>query len=111
MKLQDIFTDNHKDFLTKKNRSTEWKLLKEKYKNAGMEELIYLIMFMQVFGEDVVLDQMNADLDKAEESIEKMEMKFTDIEKHTGCIEIQMDGSGGCKYVSSFINADYAERF
>lgn len=98
---QDIISGNIEGFSTSRDRSQEWERLKEKYKDASMEELVYLIMFMQVFGEDIVLDQMNKDLDKAKESTEKMEMKFTDIEKHTGCIEIQMDGLGGCKYVSS----------
>lgn len=85
MKLQEIFTEKCEGLITGRDRSLEWERLKEKYKDATMEELIYLIMFMQVFGEDIILEQLRQ-VNEAENEPEKITMKLKAVESGTVCI-------------------------
>lgn len=85
MKTQEIFNEKCEGLITGRDTNPEWERLKERYKDATMEELVYLIMFMQVFGEDIILEQLSQ-VNEAENDPEIMKMKLKAVSSGTVCI-------------------------
>ena len=102
MKLQEIFTEKSEGLINGRDTSPEWERLKERYKNATMEELVYLIMFMQVFGADIILEQLRQEIEmeneviKAKNNPERMTMKLKSVSSGTVCINTE---TGKCEVI------------